>query len=100
VFQGRSSESALFKGRSKSMSFLKVESSVPNLNSIYPSFIRLSVLQFIIAGLPRAVQQPINNPPIDELGRNSRGAWLSRGELVKGMILGVVEGRMRGKTMG
>jgi len=32
-------------------------------------------------------------------GRNSRGAWLSRGELVKGN-LGVVEGRTRGKTMG
>jgi len=38
---------------------------------------------YTIASLPRAVQQPINNPPIDEQGRNSRGAWLSRGELVR-----------------
>jgi len=42
MFQGRNSESALFKGQSKSTSFLKVESSVSNLNSILPSFVRLS----------------------------------------------------------
>src|SRR6267378_6373310 len=59
----------------------------------------MSVLQFYIASLPRAVQQPINNPPIDEQGRNSRGAWLSRGELVKGN-LGVVEGRTKERQMG
>src|SRR5882762_6744505 len=44
---GRSSESALFKGRSKSTSFLGVESSVPSLNSIYRPLSLCLVLQFI-----------------------------------------------------